>query len=41
MSKEQKDKHEIFESTIRLSIGLENIVDLIEDLDQALKKTFI
>lgn len=40
MPKEEKDKLEIFDSTIRLSVGLENAVDIIEDLDQAMKKTF-
>ena len=30
----------IFDDTVRLSVGIENIDDLIEDLDQALKKTF-
>lgn len=39
--KEEREKYGIFDSTIRLSIGLENVVDLIEDLDQALKKTLI
>lgn len=30
----------ILDDTVRLSVGIENIDDLIEDLDQALKKTF-
>ncbi|XP_037042434.1 putative cystathionine gamma-lyase 2 [Bradysia coprophila] len=30
----------IFDDTVRLSVGIENIDDLIEDLDQALKKAF-
>lgn len=29
----------IFNDTVRLSVGIENIEDLIEDLEQALKKT--
>lgn len=37
---EKRQKHGILDSTIRLSVGLENAVDLIEDLDQALKITF-
>lgn len=40
MPKEEKDQLEIFDSTIRLSVGLENVVDIIEDLDQAIQKTF-
>lgn len=38
--KELREKLGIFDSTVRLSIGIENIEDLIGDLDQALKKTF-
>ena len=38
LTKEEREKLGIFDSTIRLSVGLENVVDLIEDLDQALKK---
>lgn len=30
----------IFDSTVRLSVGIENIDDLINDLSQALKITF-
>lgn len=29
----------IFDSTVQLSVGIENIGDLIKDLDQALKNT--
>lgn len=37
MSKEQLEKSGIFPETIRISVGLENIDDLLEDLDNALK----
>lgn len=30
----------ILDDTVRMSVGIENIEDLIEDLDQALKKAF-
>lgn len=30
----------IFESSVRLSVGLESIDDLIQDLEQALQKTY-
>lgn len=33
---EQREKLGINDSLIRLSVGLENVEDLIEDLDQAL-----
>jgi O-succinylhomoserine (thiol)-lyase len=36
MSKQQRDKVGIHESLVRLSVGLENIDDLLEDLKQAL-----
>lgn len=36
MSKEQLEKSGIFPETIRISVGLENIDDLLEDLDNAL-----
>lgn len=39
--KEDREKVGILDSTVRLSVGIENIIDLIEDLDQALKKVFI
>ena len=39
--KEEREKLGILDSTVRLSIGLENLTDLIEDLEQALKKTYI
>lgn len=40
MPKETREKLGISDSTIRLSVGLEHINDLIEDLDQAFKQTF-
>lgn len=39
--KEEREKIGILDSTVRLSVGIENVMDLIEDLDQALKKTFV
>lgn len=30
----------IHDDTVRMSVGIENIEDLIDDLDQALKKAF-
>lgn len=38
VSKEERAKLGILDSTVRLSVGLENITDLIQDLDQALAK---
>lgn len=38
--KEVREQLGIFDSTVRLSVGIENIEDLIKDLDQALKRTF-
>jgi cystathionine beta-lyase/cystathionine gamma-synthase len=35
---EERKKMNIFEYTLRISIGLENKEDLMQDLDQALKK---
>lgn len=40
MPKDAREKLKIFDSTIRLSVGLENIKDLINDLKQAFEKTF-
>lgn len=40
MPKELREKLGIFETTVRLSVGLENIDDLIRDLEQALDKAF-
>ena len=40
MSKEQREKVGITEGLVRLSIGLENIDDLLEDLKQALSQLF-
>jgi methionine-gamma-lyase len=37
VSKEEKEKYGITEGLIRLSVGIENIQDILEDLDQALK----
>jgi cystathionine beta-lyase/cystathionine gamma-synthase len=36
MSKQQREKIGITEGLVRLSVGLENIDDLLEDLGQAL-----
>ncbi|MDD5458780.1 MAG: PLP-dependent transferase, partial [Phycisphaerae bacterium] len=38
MSREEKEKIGITEGTIRLSIGIEDIDDLIEDIDNALNR---
>lgn len=40
MPKELREKLGIFDTTVRLSVGLENIDDLIRDLEQALDKAF-
>lgn len=40
LSKEIRESMGIFDSTIRLSVGLENVRDLINDLEQAFKTTF-
>lgn len=40
MPKDVRESLGIFDSTIRLSIGLENADDLIKDLEQAFDKTF-
>ena len=37
INEEKRKKLSITENMVRLSIGLENIKDLIEDIDQALK----
>ena len=37
LSKEQKDKMDVKDTTIRLSIGLEDVDDLFEDIKQALE----
>lgn len=37
---EVREQLEIFDTTIRLSVGLESTKDIINDLDQALKKAF-
>ncbi len=36
--KEQREKYGITDGLIRMSIGMENIQDILSDLDQALKK---
>ena len=36
--KEEREKLGILDNLVRLSVGLEDIEDLISDLDQALKK---
>lgn len=38
LSKEELKEQKIFDSTIRLSIGIEHIDDILEDLEQALEK---
>ena len=38
MSKEEKKKIKITDGTIRLSIGIEDVDDLIEDINRALKR---
>lgn len=40
MPKETRERLGIFDTTIRLSTGLENVNDIIADLDQAFEKTF-
>lgn len=40
MPKELREKLGIFDTTVRLSVGLENIDDLIKDLEQALDKAY-
>lgn len=39
MSKEQREELEISENLLRLSVGLEDVEDLKEDLDEALSRT--
>ena len=38
--KEVREQLGIFDTTVRLSVGIENTNDLIKDLEQALAKTF-
>lgn len=38
--KEVREQLGIFDTTVRLSVGIENINDLIKDLEQALEQTF-
>lgn len=38
MTKEQKDEMDVLDTTIRLSVGLEDVDDLFEDIKQALDK---
>lgn len=40
LTEEEREKFGIFETTIRLSVGIENAKDLIKDLEQALNKAF-
>lgn len=40
MPKELRESLGIFDSTIRLAVGLERANDLIKDLQQAFEKTF-
>jgi cystathionine beta-lyase len=37
--KEEREKRGISDSLIRLSIGIENVQDLLDDIEQALKKS--
>lgn len=36
-----RNKLEVFDTTVRISVGLENINDLIRDLEQAFKSTYL
>lgn len=38
---EEKDKLDFTDNLVRLSVGLENVEDLINDLDQALIKSVL
>ncbi|MGB3242485.1 MAG: PLP-dependent transferase, partial [Candidatus Omnitrophota bacterium] len=38
LSREEQEATGVTEDYIRLSVGIENIEDIIEDIDQALKK---
>lgn len=40
MPKHLREQLGIFDSSVRLSVGLENIDDLVDDLEQALQKAF-
>lgn len=40
LPKEMREQLEIFDGTVRLSVGLENIDDLIADSRQALNKAY-
>ena len=40
VSAEEKEKHGIMDNFVRLSVGIEDIEDLVDDLDQALKVAF-
>ncbi|XP_055298495.1 putative cystathionine gamma-lyase 2 isoform X2 [Sitodiplosis mosellana] len=40
LTEAEREKFGIFDTTIRLSVGIENVEDLIKDLEQALDKTF-
>ena len=41
MGKEAREKIGIGDTLVRISIGVENVDDLIEDLDQALKSAHL
>ena len=41
LTSDEKKKLGISENMIRLSIGLEEVDDIIDDIDSAIKKTFI
>lgn len=40
MPKEIREELGIFDTLIRLSVGIEDVKDLIKDLDRAFEKTF-
>lgn len=40
MPKDARESLGIFDTTIRLSVGIEDSKDLIKDLEQAFEKTF-
>lgn len=40
MPKELREELGIFDTTVRLSVGIEHIDDLVRDLEQALEKAF-
>ncbi|MCB6146567.1 PLP-dependent transferase [Providencia rettgeri] len=36
MTKEERESIQVFDSTLRLSVGIEDITDLLNDLENAL-----